>query len=78
MGSENGHLVRCAQAARGDVVAYGSAGMYFLERAAALQRRLYATASTKTGSSTGCDPEFRFPMLPTGATPLATKRSRRG
>jgi hypothetical protein len=50
VGSEKGHLVRRARAIRGEVVADGSSGVYFREPAAAVQSRLYATASTTNGS----------------------------
>jgi hypothetical protein len=48
VGSENAHLVRHAHVVRREVVAHGSAGVPFRERAAAFPRRLYATASAQS------------------------------
>ena len=44
-GAENGYLIRRAQAARVEVIAYGSSDVHFRDRGAAFSRRLYATAS---------------------------------
>jgi hypothetical protein len=59
VGSENRHRIRRERTVRHEVIARGCSGVHFHERAAALLRRLCATASMVAVAQTGVCPRRR-------------------